>query len=445
VPELTSKTQVREEEEDGEKIDYGTSYADEVKWSTRRRSSSPPDTPRMATIAERSVSFEDDAAYDLDTKEDDEDADDYDDQEEKAAVPKMATPDTPEGAMVRTTRSGGVKSLACNLVDELGEVAGPEPAYPDDDGDDDVSKLPRNTGRDAMKPRGNHPPLNGDTPIANKVLGRCMEMMMTESVWIPMFAPASVKHAGLTSAMSVSYGSCPERLVTVGSGNGFAEVKKETTHGLRSYQLTCAELWERVLREHGERGETMVDGEYDGEILDTSADDTPKPVPADSSRPLSAQTPPTRGVRPGVNERCTDVSIASSSDGTAEDCDKNEPYPMGDSEDPVSVLERTYISVAKVLTTEGSEPTGNGDDDVVEHEPNVVELEDYAQELAFLPDFTEISVTELDYSAPNVQNMALETVQQKSLVDVLKNHERIMISSGNALPQPAYGVVCDIN
>ncbi|ETI32615.1 hypothetical protein F443_20615 [Phytophthora nicotianae P1569] len=158
-------------------------------------SSSPPDTPRMATIAERSVSFEDDAAYDLDTREADEEADDYDDHEEKEAVPEMATPDTPEGAMVATTRSGGVKSLARNLVDELDEVAGPEPVYPDDDGDDDVSKLPRNTGRDAMKPWDNRPPLNGDTPIANKVLGRCMEMMMTESPWIPMFSPASVRQA----------------------------------------------------------------------------------------------------------------------------------------------------------------------------------------------------------------------------------------------------------
>ncbi|ETL97493.1 hypothetical protein L917_05252 [Phytophthora nicotianae] len=49
--------------------------------------------------------------------------------------------------------------------------------------------------KDAMKRRGNRPRLNGDTPIANKVLGRCMEMMMTEGAWIPMFAPASVRQA----------------------------------------------------------------------------------------------------------------------------------------------------------------------------------------------------------------------------------------------------------
>ncbi|ETP52726.1 hypothetical protein F442_02293 [Phytophthora nicotianae P10297] len=97
-------------------------------------SSLPPDTPR---IAERSVRFEEDSAYDLDTKEDDEDVGDYDDKEEKTAVPEMATPDTPEGATMATTRNGGVKYLAFNLVEELDEVAGLEPAYPDDDGDDD--------------------------------------------------------------------------------------------------------------------------------------------------------------------------------------------------------------------------------------------------------------------------------------------------------------------
>ncbi|GMF17584.1 unnamed protein product [Phytophthora lilii] len=35
--------------------------------------------------------------------------------------------------------------------------------------------------------------------------------------------------------------------------------------------------------------------------------------------------------------------------------------------------------------------------------------------------------------------------EQRRLIDVLKAHEAIMISSGNALPPPAYGVVCDID
>ncbi|OWZ22829.1 hypothetical protein PHMEG_0002383 [Phytophthora megakarya] len=37
------------------------------------------------------------------------------------------------------------------------------------------------------------------------------------------------------------------------------------------------------------------------------------------------------------------------------------------------------------------------------------------------------------------------SVMQRKLVEVLKRHEGIMIASGNALPLPAYGVVCDID
>ncbi|POM66448.1 Eukaryotic/viral aspartic protease [Phytophthora palmivora] len=50
-----------------------------------------------------------------------------------------------------------------------------------------------------------------------------------------------------------------------------------------------------------------------------------------------------------------------------------------------------------------------------------------------------------DYTGPNIQNKDLDVGQQQKLVDVLKRHEKIMISSGNALPPPAYGVVCDID
>ncbi|ETI30050.1 hypothetical protein F443_22828 [Phytophthora nicotianae P1569] len=166
-------------------IDCGTSYADEVKWITRRQLKFASGYPAHGNYCRALRQLEGDSAYDLDTKEDDEDVDDFDDKEEKAAVPEMATPDTPEGATVATTRSGGVKSLTRNLVEELDEVAGLEPAYPDDDGDDDVYKLRRNTERGALKPRSDRPPLNGDTPISNKLLERCMEMVMAETQVYP--------------------------------------------------------------------------------------------------------------------------------------------------------------------------------------------------------------------------------------------------------------------
>ncbi|GMF51326.1 unnamed protein product [Phytophthora fragariaefolia] len=53
--------------------------------------------------------------------------------------------------------------------------------------------------------------------------------------------------------------------------------------------------------------------------------------------------------------------------------------------------------------------------------------------------------TKLDYTANNVRNPELSAEQQASLIAVLKNHDKIMIASGNALPPPAYGVVCDID
>ncbi|OWY97419.1 hypothetical protein PHMEG_00032053 [Phytophthora megakarya] len=84
-------------------------------------------------------------------------------------------------------------------------------------------------------------------------------------------------------------------------------------------------------------------------------------------------------------------------------------------------------------------PTDDWQDDYVVHEANYISLEDYAQELAFLPDLTEPSVTEIDYTAPNVKNLSFIDDQQRRL------DEAIMISSGNALPPPAYGMVCDID
>ncbi|OWZ17198.1 hypothetical protein PHMEG_0008893 [Phytophthora megakarya] len=96
------------------------------------------------------------------------------------------------------------------------------------------------------------------------------------------------------------------------------------------------------------------------------------------------------------------------------------------------------MCVMHVLSTEGNDDPA--DDDYAVHEANYISLEDYAQEFAFLPDLTEPSVTELDYTAPNVKNPSFIGDQQRRLDDVLKKHEAIMISSGNTLPPPAYGV-----
>ncbi|POM72402.1 Hypothetical protein PHPALM_10884, partial [Phytophthora palmivora] len=114
-------------------------------------------------------------------------------------------------------------------------------------------------------------------------------------------------------------------------------------------------------------------------------------------------------------------------------------------EDPECILNATYVSAMHEIAAGVVSGRDAEENDVSEHLANEIELTDYAQELAFLPDLTEITVTALDYTGPNIQNKDLDADQQQKLVDVLKHHEKIMISSGNALPPPAYGVVCDID
>ncbi|KAE9259998.1 hypothetical protein PR003_g34555, partial [Phytophthora rubi] len=113
-------------------------------------------------------------------------------------------------------------------------------------------------------------------------------------------------------------------------------------------------------------------------------------------------------------------------------------------ESSVEILERLYVSVATVLSAEANNEQTE-EYSTAEHTANTVNLEDYAHELAFLPDLTEALATELDYSASNARHPELSLNLQEKVVRVLKQHEKIMISSGNALPPPAYGVVCDID
>ncbi|KAE9332294.1 hypothetical protein PR003_g14583 [Phytophthora rubi] len=120
-----------------------------------------------------------------DVMDDDED----DDWEVKGTVTEAA-----EAAVVSAGRSSGVRPLARNLVDELDDVAKPEPAFGEDDGEDGAKGFPK-TAEATIQPTGICPPLNRDTPAANKVLGRCVELMRTKSNWMRLFSPKMVRQA----------------------------------------------------------------------------------------------------------------------------------------------------------------------------------------------------------------------------------------------------------
>ncbi|KAE9285492.1 hypothetical protein PF008_g26902 [Phytophthora fragariae] len=116
--------------------------------------------------------------------------DDGDDDWEVRGTMTEAT----EAAVVSAGRSSGVRPLARSLVDELDDVAKPEPAFSEDDGEDGAKDFPKTT-EVTTQPTGIRPPLNADTPAANKVLGRCVELMRTKSNWMRQFSPKMVRQA----------------------------------------------------------------------------------------------------------------------------------------------------------------------------------------------------------------------------------------------------------
>ncbi|KAG2897195.1 hypothetical protein PC114_g14772 [Phytophthora cactorum] len=128
---------------------------------------------------------------------------------------------------------------------------------------------------------------------------------------------------------------------------------------------------------------------------------------------------------------------------------RNRPKETGDyathcsvESDTVTRLEGTFVSVIRVVEAEEDQDSDNRGV-LYDHLAAETRLEDYAHELAYLPDLNEASPTPL-YSASNVQDEYTSNKQSR-LVIMLQRHERIMIASGNTLPPPAYETVCGID
>ncbi|ETO58903.1 hypothetical protein F444_22721, partial [Phytophthora nicotianae P1976] len=247
--------------------------------------------------------------------------------------------------------------------------------------------------------------------------------------------------------------------------------------------LTCAECWEKVLEQRESDGGRLDSGVTDEDVFEarisrdasegssasngagSDADEESAGRPQelqDVVKVISASTW-VRSVLGARNEESSAVTGETETRKTSTMAGREEVQASQKemharasvrmeshvedrlAEDAITELDKTYISVARVLTTEGSEVAGDPGVGHYEHPANKIGLEDYAKELAFLPDFTEDSNTTIDYGAPNAKNSRLTTDQQERLVATLRKNERIIIASGNALPPPAYVVVCDID
>ncbi|GMF41166.1 unnamed protein product [Phytophthora fragariaefolia] len=96
--------------------------------------------------------------------------------------------------------------------------------------------------------------------------------------------------------------------------------------------------------------------------------------------------------------------------------------------DPEKNLHLRYLLAAELDNDERGEGEPGRHDDVYERVPNSLALEDYAHELAFLPDLNDVVPTRLDYSADNVVCSAHSAEQISRLVEMHRARERTMVS-----------------
>ncbi|KAI9981163.1 hypothetical protein PInf_010793 [Phytophthora infestans] len=83
--------------------------------------------------------------------------------------------------------------------------------------------------------------------------------------------------------------------------------------------------------------------------------------------------------------------------------------------DPTETLRQHYLAIA-ATEDEQEDDVADGKTDIFERSGTDLELTDYAHELAFLPDLTEVEPTELDYGAPNVKSSSHTPAQSARLV-----------------------------
>ncbi|OWZ01911.1 Eukaryotic/viral aspartic protease [Phytophthora megakarya] len=93
------------------------------------------------------------------------------------------------------TPSGGERLLVRNIADEFGEIDSLEPAEDNVDDFNEYSKSSTNMAQLPTKKDGHRPPINGDTPVANKTTGQCLNAMQETNTWIQLFSPKPARQA----------------------------------------------------------------------------------------------------------------------------------------------------------------------------------------------------------------------------------------------------------
>ncbi|GMF23207.1 unnamed protein product [Phytophthora fragariaefolia] len=142
--------------------------------------------------------------------------------------------------------------------------------------------------------------------------------------------------------------------------------------------------------------------------------------------------------QPSVVERVSYTTPTKILRRPSESSDSSEPDGDDQAECAIATTEPSTETEAEVAHQEGTHPKSAAHSDRVSESSKFTQLK---LEGAYIAAAT---VSE-DWGDHDASNVSEHPEQQDRVVKVLKSHERIMISSGNALPLPAYGVVCDID
>ncbi|POM70810.1 Hypothetical protein PHPALM_12701 [Phytophthora palmivora] len=231
--------------------------------------------------------------------------------------------------------------------------------------------------------------------------------------------------------------------------------RKPPPEAKKGKQLTCAERWAAVDAEKKATDAQEAVAESKG-IYSDDQDGV-----AELERINSAMEPPSeycnqRGVmkegrdaeshltQPDMSETCWEGQ-ADSADEAYDDSDGLEATHDTITNNPEEDLWLRFLAAAASASDDELVAESDHRFTHFERKGETLHLEDYAHELAFLPDLSEEVPIELDYNGTNVKCSAHTPEQATRLTELLKRNEQIMISSGNALPPPAYGVVCGID
>ncbi|KAE8989787.1 hypothetical protein PR001_g18697 [Phytophthora rubi] len=136
--------------------------------------------------------------------------------------------------------------------------------------------------------------------------------------------------------------------------------------------------------------------------------------------------------RPGLTSTPSDPSEHDS--GPSDECTEDSRGGRSRDESSVEVLDRAYSSVATILSADADNDAVEGYS-IAGYTANMINLEDYAHEQAFLPYLDEVSVMELDYSVANVRHPELTPVPEDGWEpDRLAGEDEVEAISNDRVP-----------